>query len=196
MAQSRRLLDSPPHNADDWWPQDDPAVGTADIGSNYLWDVRVRLQLKIEESWYLACTGCCTGCGYPRDPAEGQPCACCGRPIHRIVRHTIVDARCHVEDDDANGPEPDISAAIVAFLKGRETWRALDLKNNEPPPDPGVPRPMDVMWHVGFAEDAVKEALRDWAEKDPRKRPLPEGAEPDPPPGRTLGRWLRGLLGF
>lgn len=176
----------PPHTADDWWPVEHPDVGSADIGSNYLWDVRIRLQIKVRQESWLACPRECKASGYPRDAVEGQRCAECGLVVARILAQTIIDARCLVEDSDSQDLESAISASIVNFLKDKAVEASLDFSG--PPPAyanawerqaaaregrlTGTAHPKDVMWHVGFAEDAVKAALRDWARKDPTNRPL------------------------
>lgn len=39
----------PPHGGDAWWDIRDDAIGTADFRSTYFWDVRIRLQVRIED---------------------------------------------------------------------------------------------------------------------------------------------------
>jgi hypothetical protein len=39
----------PPHGADDWWGIEDGDIGTADFTSEYLWYVRIRLQVRIAD---------------------------------------------------------------------------------------------------------------------------------------------------
>jgi hypothetical protein len=155
----------PPHGGSAWFDPSAPDVGTGDIGSQYLWDVRIRLQLRL---------------------ADG----------------VIVDARCHTADDDsAYGPggSPDlealISKAIAGHVIGKTPRAALDLSGPPRPADgrlPDPPHPAQVMWHAGFAEDAIRDALADWAAKDPSRASL---VPAPPPPPRKRG-FLRRLLGL
>lgn len=151
-----------PANGGDWWSRSDRDVGTADYGSNYLWDVRVRLQVRIVDG-VIADARCHV------EDLDSEP-------LESVIAASIAN---HLR-------EKPVGIADV-FTRAEppppRTWwdRTEAVKAGQLD---ATSHPADLMWSVSFAEDATHLALADWATKGPDrtallpKRPDPAAARP------------------
>lgn len=181
-----------PHNAKRWWDPTDLTVGTGEASNSYLFQRRVRIQIEIVSR--ARCPGCGADGREPPLRTYGRRCDRCGsRLCERDAVDAIADVRCWLENEDLSlVPGGDfeklLSLDVVERLKGKSLAdaAAADFGDSEGQPT--------------LVEDAVREALRDWARKfGGREARLPRlpGPERDRPPFaiRLLRRipLLRGL---
>lgn len=184
-----------PCNAASWWDEKSLDVGTGKEANSYLFTRRVHLQLEIESS------ALCDRCGYgdkhePPPKKYGRKCDNCGAALTSAdALDTIADVRCWLENEDLGlGPnrtisEEDLALLVVERLKGKTLAEAAATSFKDTPGQPTL------------IEEAVRAALRDWAEKfHERALRLPQ-FPPEPSPYRPsllrrilyLVPFLRGL---
>ncbi|HTK04987.1 MAG TPA: hypothetical protein VL500_05355 [Candidatus Eisenbacteria bacterium] len=166
----------PRPQAGDWFDPDDPEVGTADFGSNYLWDVRVRLQVRVRDGAITEAR-----CHVEDQDSMGIEDVIAASIANHLVGKPIMSAA------DCSRPDP---PPLRTNWSREEAVRAGEFD--------GRSHPGDLMWSVSFAEDATRFALADWASKSPDRPallPLPKEAPKTPFVRRVLRRipFLRGF---
>ena len=181
-----------PHVGKSWWDTLDGTVGTGNARYDYLFFRDVRLQLEI------ASRAVCPSCqddslGEPPPREYGMRCKACETRLDSIhARDVIKDVRCWIDNDDfrENGGVEALSARVADSLKGKTLAEAVAVTFDDADGQPTL------------IEDAVRDAVRDWATKSlERERRLPQFPE-EPPPyreprGRTLVRtFLFPVVGF
>lgn len=159
-----------PHNGGDWWARSDRDVGTADYGSNYLWDVRVRLQVRIIDG-AIADARC---------HVEDMDSA----PIEEVIAQSIANF--------LRGKTPAAAVDFARTVPPNRTWwdRIEAVKSGQLD---ATAHPADLMWSASFAEDAARIALADWATKAPGRTALLPQPPPAPPRSRPRSLWQRFL---
>lgn len=161
-----------PHNGGDWWSRSDRDVGTADYGSNYLWDVRVRLQVRIIDGVIADAR-----CHVEDEDSAG---------IEPVIAASIANFL------KGKTPMTAIDFSRAAPPPPRTHWsREEEVRNGALD---ATSHPADLMWSVSFADDAARLALADWAAKEPGRTALLPPAPPPPPKAPSLWRrFLRWL---
>lgn len=164
-----------PHNGGDWWSRSDRDIGTADYGSNYLWDVRIRLQVRIVD-------GVITDARCHVEDMDSDP-------IEDVIAQSIANF--------LKGKTPTDAIRYSRAAPTDRTWwdRVEAVKTGQLD---ATSHPADLMWSVSFAEDATRAALTDWATKAAGRTPLlPLPKKPaQPPPWRRLLRRIPFLKGL
>lgn len=160
-----------------WLDPADPDVGSADFGSNSLWDVRILLQVRVRDGVIADAR-----CTYEDRDSQGLE-----EVIAAAIAHHLVGKATNAAHDVSRPKAPPLRAA----------WsREEAVRTGELGP---TSHPADLMWHAGFVSDAVRAALADWASKaSGRDGFLPPPPAPPPRPSllrRLLRRsaFLRGL---
>jgi len=167
----------PKPQSGDWLDPSDPDVGTADHGSNYLWDVRVRLQLRIRDGVIAEAR-----CHVEDQDSDG---------LEEVIAASIAKhlaGKIPASAADYSRPAPPAPRTSWSREEAVRTGE-LDCTSH----------PADLMWSVSFAEDATRAALTDWAAKSPERAallPAPKPSPPRPPLMRRLLRRIPFLRGF
>ena len=149
-----------PYAGDGWLDPSDDEVGTADFGSNYLWDVRVRLQVRVVDGVIADAR-----CHVEDQDSEGlEP------SIALAIANHLRGRTPRVATDFARAAPPPPRAA---------SSREEAVRTGEFGP---TSHPADLMWSTSFAEDAARAALHDWASKAPGRDallpPMPVASQP------------------
>lgn len=177
MQERNDVSGWPKPQAGNWLDPSDPDVGTADYGSNYLWDVRVRLQLLVRDGVIAEAR-----CHFEDWDSKGLEEVIAAS----IANHLVGKATMIAQDYSRPAPPP-----------LRANWsREEAVRNGE---FDGTSHPGDLMWSVSFAEDATRAALADWAAKSPDRAamlPAPKPLPQSPSLARRLLRRIPFLRGF
>ncbi|HTM67721.1 MAG TPA: hypothetical protein VL426_00320 [Candidatus Binatia bacterium] len=170
MQEGITIAQWPAPHAGGWFDPEDPDVGTADHGSNFLWDVRIRLQVRVRDGHIAEAR-----CHVEDQDSPGLEKIIAGSIAGHLAGKPVRSAA------DFSRPSPPTARMSWSREEAVRTGE-LDARSH----------PADLMWSARFAEDATRAALADWASKAPGRAALLPAPAPRPlPKARIVTRILR-----